>query len=253
MRSLLGTLVLFSACPLVAADRDERLFEMRTYYAHPGKFDAMLARFRQHTVRLFAKHGMTNIGYWVPVGENPDRMLVYVLAYPSREARSKSWKEFGADPEWIKAYTESHKNGPLVAREESLFLRTTDYSPAVSDKSEATPRVFELRTYTASPGRLDALHDRFRQHTVKLFAKHGMTNLWYWTLDRGQKGEGDTLIYMLAHRSVEAAQKSFAAFRADPDWLAVRKASEKKAGGSLTAPNGVKSLFLLPTDFSPIK
>jgi hypothetical protein len=88
---------------------------------------------------------------------------------------------------------------------------------------------------------------------MKLFAKHGMTNLWYWTLDRGQKGENDTLIYMLAHPSVEAARKSFAAFRDDPDWQAARKASEEKAGGSLTVPNGVKSVFLLPTDFSPIK
>ncbi|MCX7700502.1 MAG: NIPSNAP family protein [Gemmataceae bacterium] len=244
---------LLATAAVHADERDTRLFEMRTYYAHPGKFEAMLARFRNHTVRLFAKHGMTNIGYWVPVGDNPERMLVYVLAFPDAESREKSWKSFIADPEWIQAFNESHKDGPLVARMESLLLRTTDYSPRVAEKPAAQERVFELRTYTASPGRLSALHDRFRQHTMKLFAKHGMTNLWYWSLEKGQKGEDETLIYMLAHRSVEAAQKSFAAFREDPDWLAARKASEEKAGGSLTAPNGVKSLFLKATDFSPIR
>jgi uncharacterized protein (DUF1330 family) len=253
MQRWLWAAVLLSAMPVAGAERDERLFEMRTYYAHAGKFEALLARFRNHTVALFAKHGMTNIGYWVPVGDNPDRMLIYVLAYTNREAREKSWKDFMADPEWIKAYNESHKDGPLVARVESVFLRATDYSPNIPEQLGPGSRVFELRTYTASPGRLAALHDRFRHHTMKLFAKHGMTNLWYWTLDRGQKGENDTLIYMLAHPSVEAARKSFAAFRDDPDWQAARKASEEKAGGSLTVPNGVKSVFLLPTDFSPIK
>lgn len=254
MRRYAGLIAgLLAAAAVHADERDPRLFEMRTYYAHPGKFEAMLARFRNHTVRLFAKHGMTNIGYWVPVGDNPERMLVYVLAFPDAESREKSWKTFIADPEWIQAFNESHKDGPLVARMESLLLRTTDYSPRVSEKPSAEERVFELRTYTASPGRLSALHDRFRQHTVKLFAKHGMTNLWYWSLEKGQKGDDETLIYMLAHRSVEEAQKSFAAFREDPDWLAARKASEEKAGGSLTAPNGVKSLFLKATDFSPIR
>lgn len=245
--------VLLAAAPVLANERDTRLFEMRTYYAHPGKFEAMLARFRNHTVRLFAKHGMTNIGYWVPVGDNPERMLVYVLAFPDAESREKSWKSFIADPEWIQAFNESHKDGPLVARMESLLLRTTDYSPQVSEKPASEERVFELRTYTVSPGRLPALHDRFRQHTMKLFEKHGMTNLWYWSPEKGQKGEDNTLIYMLAHRSVEAARKSFAAFREDPAWLAARKASEEKAGGSLTTPDGVKSLFLKATDFSPIR
>jgi len=113
--------------------------------------------------------------------------------------------------------------------------------------------VFELRIYTASAGNLDNLNARFRNHTVQLFQKHGMTNVGYWNPLEGQPGAGQTLIYILAHRSLDAAQASFAAFRQDPDWLAARQASEDKAGGSLTVKDGVKSVYLKATDFSPMR
>src|SRR5882762_3712418 len=104
-------------------------FEMRTYTAAEGKLDALQARFRDHTNALFLKHGMTVIGYWVPMpptkeGE-PDRSkntLVYILAYPDKETRDKMWKEFQSDPGWKKAAAESEKNGKLVAHVESVFL-----------------------------------------------------------------------------------------------------------------------------------
>ena len=114
----------------------DRFFEMRTYIANEGKLDDLHKRFRDHTNRLFQKHGMTLVGYWTPVadakGEISDeaqRTLVYILAYPSREAREKSWKEFMADPEWQAAYKKSHENGPLVAKVISQYLAPTDYSP----------------------------------------------------------------------------------------------------------------------------
>ncbi len=88
-----------------SAQSDNRFFEMRVYYCEAGRLDALLARFRNHTTKLFEKHGMTNIGYWVPA-ENPDNKLIYIMAYPSKEAREKSWKAFGADPEWQKVRTE---------------------------------------------------------------------------------------------------------------------------------------------------
>src|ERR1700751_4173888 len=93
-----------------ACAEDTRIFEMRTYYAAPGKLDDLNKRFREHTTGLFEKHLITNIGYWMPV-ENPDSKLVYVLAYPSREARDASWKAFAADPDWKKAQAESEANG----------------------------------------------------------------------------------------------------------------------------------------------
>jgi hypothetical protein len=195
---------------------------------------------------------MTNIGYWVPI-ENPENKLVYVLAYPSREAGKESWKNFQADPAWQKAKAESETDGKLVAKVEQRFMSATDYSPEIKPLSGAGERVCELRTYTTTPGNLPALHSRFRDHTAGLFKKHGMTNLFYWHLLPDQPGAENTLIYFLAHASVDAAKASFAAFRADPAWVAARTASEQKAGGSLTVPNGVQSLFFKATDYSPTK
>jgi len=107
-----------------------RYFEMRTYTASPGKMDALHARFREHTQKLFAKHGMENVGYWAPTGgENADHTLVYLLSYPSAEARDGSWKAFGADPDWKKAKGDSEKDGKLTAKIASVFLTPTDYSP----------------------------------------------------------------------------------------------------------------------------
>lgn len=237
-----------------AADKDARCYEMRVYYAAPGKLDELNARFRNHTCKLFEKHGMVNIGYWMPV-ENTENKLVYVLAYPSREAREKSWKAFMADPDWQKAWKDSEKNGKLVAKAESTFLEATDYSPAIKASVASPERTFELRTYTASAGNLGALDARFRDHTVKLFGKHGMQNFAYWHLMPDQKGADHKLVYLLAHKSKDAAAESFKAFRTDPDWIAAKDASEKKAGGSLTEGGmaGVKSEFMKPTDYSQTK
>jgi hypothetical protein len=235
----------------LAADKETRMYELRTYIAAPGKLDALHARFRDHTVKLFEKHGMTNIGYWVPV-DNKDNKLIYLLAYPSREARDKSWKAFTADPEWQKVKKATEVNGPIVASVEHRFLKPTDYSPAIKMSKDGT-RVFELRTYTASQGNLDNLNARFRDHTVKLFEKHGITNIGYWVPLKDQKGADNMLIYLLAHASEDAAKASFGAFRKDPAWTAALKVSEEKAGGPLTVKDGVQSVFLKPTDYSPLK
>lgn len=229
-----------------------RCFELRIYTAAEDKLDALNARFRDHTCKLFEKHGMENIGYWMPP-ENPDRKLYYVLAYPSREARHASWNDFLADPEWKAAAGESEKNGRLVTKVESKFLHVTDYSPPIEPSAAEEPRVFELRTYTSTKENLPRLHARFRDHTCTLFEKHGMTNVAYWTLDEGQPGADSTLVYLLAHKSFVARDASFNAFRSDPDWIAAREASEKPAGGSLTVKDGVKSVLLSPTDYSPMK
>lgn len=249
---LLTALMLTALVSAPAAEKDTRVFEMRTYYAAPGKLDDLNKRFREHTVGLFTKHGMTNVGYWMPL-ENPDSKLVYVLAYPSMEARQTSWKAFGSDPDWKKAQTESEANGKLVAKVEQLFMNATDFSPEVKVLAGTDGRVFELRTYTTTPGNLPLLHARFREHTIGLFAKYGMTNLWYWQLSPDQKGTADTLVYLLAHASTDAAKASFDGFRADPAWVAAKAASEAKGGGSLTVPDGVKSVFMKATDYSPLK
>ncbi|BCU78544.1 hypothetical protein llg_32590 [Luteolibacter sp. LG18] len=229
------------------------LYELRTYHAEPGKLDALNARFREHTVALFTKHGMTNVGYWVPK-DNPDNLLIYLLSFPDRTARDKAWKEFGADPEWKAAQEASEVNGKLVGKIESRFLTPTDFSPEPKGTTKGTPHVFELRTYTATPGNLPLLLKRFRDHTRDLFVRHGMTNFLYTTPAAGEPGADNTLVYLLQHASAEAQEKSFTAFRADPEWVQVKAESEKAGGGSLTVvPDGVKSVLLIPTDYSPVK
>jgi hypothetical protein len=249
-----------AAVVIAAENKDTRVYETRIYYAPPGKLDDLHKRFRDHTTKLFEKHGMENIGYWVPLGDNPENKLIYVLAYPSREAREKSWKGFVADADWKAAHKASEANGKLVTKIESYFMEATDYSPAIKAQKGSGPRVFELRDYTASSGNLAALDARFRNHTVKLFSKHGMTHLGYWHLLPGQKtpdgfGSDRKLIYILAHESEAAGKASFAAFRQDADWIKARTDSEQKAGGSLTEGGmaGVKSTYLRATDYSPTK
>ena len=100
--------------PAAAPAKKERLFEMRTYHCLPGRLDALNARFRDHTNRLFVKHGMELIGYWTPEGEKGKDTLVYILAFPDKAARDKSFKDFGADPEWQKARADSEKDGRIV-------------------------------------------------------------------------------------------------------------------------------------------
>ena len=101
-----------------------------SYYAHPGKMEALHARFRDHTNKLFVKHGMTLIGYWSPMDAKlAEEKLIYILAYPSKVAADKSWKDFRADPDWKAARDKSEEKGPLVAHVESVFMNPTDYSP----------------------------------------------------------------------------------------------------------------------------
>ena len=98
---------------------ETRVFEMRTYYAAPGKMQALHARFRDHTMKLFEKHGITNVGYWSPSDpEEAQKKLIYILAYPSREAADKSWKGFRDDPVWKAAREASEKDGRLVDKVE---------------------------------------------------------------------------------------------------------------------------------------
>jgi hypothetical protein len=115
-------------------------------------------------------------------------------------------------------------------------------------QAAAANHVFELRTYTTPPGKLDALKTRFRDHTIKIFETHGMKSVGYWVPTDGPEHE-NTLIYMLQHDSREAATKSWADFRSDPDWVKAKGESEKD--GALTTQ--VKSVFMEPADFSAIK
>ena len=119
-----------AATPSLSIAKGSRTFELRTYYAAPGKLEELHARFRNHTIPLFKKHGMTIIGFWAPTwpADAAANTLVYVLAYPSDGAREAAWKAFGSDPEWIAARDASERSGKIVRKVESVMLKATDYS-----------------------------------------------------------------------------------------------------------------------------
>ena len=122
-----GNFVQFNA--VAQAQSPDRVFELRTYTTDPGRLDALHARFADHTISLFERHGMTNIGYFVPQDAPlADNTLIYVLAHDSREAAKASWAAFVADPDWLKAREASISDGPIVIKLESVFMDATDYS-----------------------------------------------------------------------------------------------------------------------------
>ena len=120
--------------PVASASHHEeastRVFELRIYHAHPGKIDALLTRFRDHTCAIFERLGMENIGYWLEtdVKEGEEPKLYYVIAHPSREQAKVAWKQFLDDPAWKAAYAESIKDGRLVKKVDSIFMAPTDFS-----------------------------------------------------------------------------------------------------------------------------
>lgn len=111
------------------AQSSDRVFELRTYTTHPGRLDALHARFANHTIELFERHGMTNIGYFVPQDAPlAANTLIYIVAHDSRAAAKASWAAFVADPEWQKAYEASISDGAIVDTIDSVFMDATDYS-----------------------------------------------------------------------------------------------------------------------------
>ncbi len=249
MRRILSFFTLLLLAAFLKAE-DIRSYELRIYTAHKGKLEALNARFRDHTCKLFEKHGLTNVGYWVPVDKSDNR-LIYVISSPNRAAHKKSWQAFLNDPDWKKAYKASTKNGALVAKIDSTFMSATGYSPVVKPIITKHIRVFELRTYTTVPDRLKNLHARFRDHTCKIFENHDMMNVAYWTPMDANKGKSNTLIYIISHfGTMDQAKKNWTGFGGDPAWQKARAASE--ADGKILAKRPVR-LYLNATDFSPIK
>lgn len=226
------------------------LYELRLYTAADGQMPELDARFRDHTIRLFRKHGMTPIAFFHP--ESPDdHRLIYLMGYKDRATRDAAWAAFVTDPEWTTVKRASEGEGALTTKIESLFLVPTDYSSVLDVASETPPRYFELRTYTTNPGKLENLHSRFRDHTLRIFRKHGMTNMAYWRPTPDQPDLENKLIYLLAYPSKDARKSAWAAFVADEEWKKVATDSQVD-GPILTATAGVVSIEMKPTDYSPL-
>jgi hypothetical protein len=125
-RKFLLLFTLLAACALAQT----RVYELRTYHCNEGKLETLKARFRDHTIEIFKRHGIESIGYWVPLDpELAKNTLVYLIVHPSREAAAKNWAAFSSDPEWKKVAADSEKDGKIVAKVDSLFLDPADFSP----------------------------------------------------------------------------------------------------------------------------
>ena len=109
------------------------VYELRVYYTAPGKLDDLMARFRNHTIKLFDRHGMKSVAYWRPLDE-PDKnnILIYILYHPSREAAAANWKAFQDDADWKSVKEQSEANGKLVEKVDSTYMALTDFSPKFS-------------------------------------------------------------------------------------------------------------------------
>ncbi len=259
-----------------SAAKEDTVYELRVYFAEPGKQSDILRLIETSGMKFAEKHQIKFEAAWVPV-DPQDQRVITLVSHSDKASADKNWSGFQADTEWQQAQKKAIANGKIVNRLERFFLSTTDYSPMLTHETKGE-RVFELRSYLATDGNLDALNSRFRDHTLKLFEKHGITNVAYWTFLAGEKttcgqlleavspvggaaSASDSgspaidvaLVYIITHASPDAAKQSFGSFGADPAWTKARTESEAKAGGSLTVKDGVKSLFLKATSFSPLQ
>lgn len=139
-RTLLQSLPVVSLLPATAwaAVRDKKadpgptsttVYELRVYHVNEGKLEDLLRRFREHTTKLFEKHGIKNVAYWTPVDDPlKGKTLIYILEHPSREAATANWQAFREDPDWVRVRDKSEENGKLVEKVDSTFMTLTDFS-----------------------------------------------------------------------------------------------------------------------------
>ncbi len=240
-----------------ATEKTGKLYELRFYTTHPGKLPDLHARFRDHTMKLFEKHGMENIIYWnvsqgtKEDGADADNMLVYVIAHKDEAAKDASWKAFINDPEWKAVAAKSEENGKILAkRPRAIFMREAEFSAIdepVNKDSDAPARLWELRQYNDGPERVPHTVERFGSGEKELFTKNGMETVKFWTAT-----DNSAFIYLLAHKNKAAAEASWKGFFADfRGFMEAYRASHPnlpKGRG-----NGNEVRYLVPTDYSPRK
>ncbi|MEQ1825646.1 MAG: NIPSNAP family protein [Pirellula sp.] len=235
--------------------KDGKLYELRFYTTNPGKLPDLHARFRNHTLKLFEKHGMENIIYWtVSEGaarsdDDKDNMLVYVIAHKDEAAKDASWKAFISDPEWKAVAAKSEANGKILAKPpKAIFMRETSFSAPDEpiQKDAGTPsRLWELRQYNDGAERVPFTVDRFGSGEKEIFQKHGMQTVKFWTAT-----DKSAFIYLLAHKDKDASNASWDGFKKDfPDFM--KKYRDAHPNLPAGRGNGNEVRFLIPTDYSP--
>ncbi len=269
LRPLVGTIAASLIClsgSLSAQDTDaqvneskpsSKLYELRFYVTNPGKLPDLHARFRNHTVGLFEKHGMENIIYWTVSegdkgdGEDAENMLVYIVAHKDEAAKDASWKAFREDPEWKEVAKKSEENGKILAKPpRAIFMKQVEFSAAdepANANTEAPARLWELRQYNDGPERVPSTVDRFGSGEKELFTKHGMQTVKFWTAT-----DNSAFIYLLAHKDKPTAEASWKGFFGDfKEFMQKYRESHPNLPGGRG--NGNEVRYLIPTDYSPRK
>lgn len=247
--------------PISAQDlrekKDGKLYELRFYTTNPGKLPDLHARFKNHTMKLFEKHGMENIIYWnVSEGarnsdDDKDNMLIYIIAHKNEAAKDASWKAFLSDPEWKAVAAKSEENGKILAKPpRAIFMRETDFSAAdepINKDSNVPARLWELRQYNDGPERVPFTVHRFGHGESELFTKNGMQTVKFWSAT-----DKSAFIYLLAHKDKDASNESWKGFRKDfGDFM--KRYNEENKNQPTGRGNGNEVRFLIPTDYSPRK
>ena len=213
------------------------IYELRVYQAMPGRLPALNDLFADPNVGIFKKVGVGVLGFWTDEIGTAGQ-LTSILHFPSVADREASWNAHRSHPDHVFARTEEGE--PLVAQRHNTLMLLTAYSP----EPKITSNIQELRIYDAVPGKLPALHDRFANHTIRMFKKHGMDVVGFWT---DEVGTTNRLVYMLGYPSLADRERSWATFRTDPEWL--KALVESEANGALTTKS--HSTILRPTPYSP--
>ncbi len=221
------------------------IHELRIYEAAPGHLPALNERFGSLTTKLFAKHGMHNFGYWTEEIGTTGR-LVYIVGYDNLADRYPAWEGFRTDPEWVASNKETAERGsPIVNKISNVILRPTDYSPQEPESGEG--RVYELRRYDTETGHLPSLNQRFANVTCRLFEKHGIHNIGYWT---EEVGVNNRLDYLVAYENLGAREKVWGAFRSDPEWVEASAQSQRNGRPVIL---NITNTILRPTAYSALR
>jgi hypothetical protein len=190
-------------------------------------------------VGFFKKYGIGILGFWTEEIGTSNR-LTFILSYDDMGDRERKWREFASDPDWRKVQAETEAGGPLAATVQNTFMRLTSYSP----EPKISSNLQELRIYDAVPGKLQALHDRFANHTTGFFKKYDIDVIGYWT---DEIGVSNRLTYLVGHESLAKREENWRAFSADPDWQ--KAVAESHRDGVLVRQS--RNIILRPTSYSP--
>ena len=224
-------------------------YELRIYTVTSNKLDGVLERFRDTVEPVRRKHDIKTTGYWSAPGTTNGGTFAYLMAAASKEELQKQEKEFGADPQFKEGYAASNKkHGKTVDKIVALPL-LVDATTKFDFTSAKATRAFDLRIYSVLPGKLDAFRNRWRDFAVPIYERHGLHSIGWWVAEKKDADGNDQFVCLLAGESVEAIQRSIAAFHADPEWQRVEKETEKH--GKLRS--SVESFKMKPADFSALK